>query len=107
MKNTIRVGQWYFGGWFGRLMEPRNNLTRHAILIEGTAGDSEAAGASRARKSGPPAGATPLPPLKTRFSPRLARALFMSLLMHHRHPPESGLDPWAVADHEAACADAF
>ena len=62
---------------------------------------------AEARHPGAGADGAPLPPLKARFSPRLARALFMSLLMHHRHPPEGGLDPWPVADREAACADAF
>ncbi|WP_278984648.1 hypothetical protein [Sphingobium yanoikuyae] len=41
------------------------------------------AGATKPSKSG-------LRPLAARLFPRLARALFMSLLMHHRHHLESG-----------------
>ena len=48
-----------------------------------------------------------LPPLKTRFSPRLARALFMSVLMH-RSKRLWGRAGWALqGSFPLPCTDAF
>lgn len=59
----------------------RNNLTRVATPLGCAAAFEIARGAPAPRPAWGLAGLPLLPPLKTRFSPRLARALFMPVLM--------------------------
>ena len=84
----------------------RNILARHAKAVWPRRRAGEAAEPPRARE-GPPAGAAPLPPHKTRFSPRLARALFMSLLMHSQHLHSGLVDAGPQSSPKGHGADAF